>query len=359
LRVTPAATIRALRLTARELPAVQAHELTNRLYASRGQRVDGFCWYWQFARPARVREWIVLAAEDLRLQLALDGDAIGLATPSLDWRSYSGATRLLAWTVCHEPLLELLRTMFQCDWLPHDVGNCDAAPQPDAVRAGFAVHRIDGLPVTSGVALLDPASIQSLARAPGFAPRLEPPLRGVRATLPIVLDEFDITPAELDALACGAIVRLDNRTLAAGAARISIPAGDVRLIAEIAGVRAVVVALATTFPRHPPHNQGTRMTHDNSPPAQSSADVRPATSAGDPGIAIGALPVRLSFSAGQLTLPYAEIADIGAGFVFELGRRLDDQPITVHANEVPIAVGELVVIGDLVGVRITRMLPRP
>lgn len=358
--MTPAATIRALRLTARELPAAQAHELTNRLYASRGQRVDGFCWYWQFARPARVREWIVLAADNLRLQLALDGDAIGLATPSLDWRSYSGATRLLAWTVCHEPLIDLLRTMFQCDWLPHDVGTCDAAPQPGAVSAGFAVHRIDGLPVTTGVALLDPVCIQGLARVPGFTPRLEPPLRGVRATLPIVLDEFDMAPAELAALACGAIVRLDNRTLAAGAARISILAGDVRLIAEVAGVRAVVVALATTFPPPlPPHNQGTRMTHDNSPPAQSSADVRPATSASDRGIAIGALPVRLTFSAGQLTLPFAEVADIGAGFVFELGRRLDDQPITVHANEVPIAVGELVVIGDLVGVRITRMLPRP
>ena len=42
--------------------------------------------------------------------------------------------------------------------------------------------------------------------------------------------------------------------------------------------------------------------------------------------------------------------------MFELNKRLDDSIIAIHANDAPIAYGELVVIGDLVGVRVTRML---
>jgi flagellar motor switch/type III secretory pathway protein FliN len=349
------------RLTTRHLPVIHAHQVTNRLYGSPGLRVDGFRWYWEFTRPARAREWIVLAADERRLRLALDGDAIGFETPPLDWRSYSDATRLLAWTVCHEPLLNLVRTLFQCDWLPHEVASHDVAPAPDPVCAGFAMHRGDGVRVTTGVVLLDDPALQRLATcAPYSEPRLESPLRGVRAGLPMVLDEFDIAPAELSALGRGSIVRLDNRTLAGGAARVAIPAADVRLLADVAGMRATVVALAAgSVPQYPPHNHGIHMTHENSPPPLAPAETSRRTSESDCGVAVGTLPVRLTFSAGQITLPFTALADVGPGFVFELGRRLDDQPITVRANDTPIAIGELVVIGDLVGVRITRMLPRP
>jgi flagellar motor switch/type III secretory pathway protein FliN len=67
--------------------------------------------------------------------------------------------------------------------------------------------------------------------------------------------------------------------------------------------------------------------------------------------------VRLTFTAGRVTLPFGTLSDVGPGYVFALDKRLDDQAILVHANDVPIAVGELVTIGDLIGVRIARMLP--
>lgn len=90
--------------------------------------------------------------------------------------------------------------------------------------------------------------------------------------------------------------------------------------------------------------------HDNPAPRTSAPDrtVDPAT-----------LPVTLRFIAGRTTVPFGALADVAPGFVFELDRPLDDQVITILANEVPIAHGELVTLGDLLGVRISRMLPQP
>lgn len=333
------------RVTEKDLPTVRSHAVTNTLYGARGLRVDGLLWHWQHGWPSRIQEWITLAADDMRLQLALDGDAIGFATRQIDWRNYTDETRLLAWTACHEPLLALLRTMFQCDWVPEGLGDCDAQPAGECVRAGFTVHKADGIPIVSGVTLLDADCVKRLAACTSFThPRLHPALVNVHARLPVLLDDFAIDAAELSAITRGAIVRLDNRTLAGGVARVSIPAGHVRLLADVTDVRATVAGAAPAVLHS--DSEGSRMSTES----QSSTET--------PTVAVGSLPVRLTFSAGSMAVPFAALANIGPGFVFELEKRLDDQAIVIHANDVPIAHGELVVIGDLVGVRITRMLPK-
>lgn len=69
----------------------------------------------------------------------------------------------------------------------------------------------------------------------------------------------------------------------------------------------------------------------------------------------GAVPVALRFEAGVVTLPFAELSSIRPGYVFHLNKRLHDQLIAVYANNMQVADGELVCVGDLVGVRITGM----
>lgn len=67
------------------------------------------------------------------------------------------------------------------------------------------------------------------------------------------------------------------------------------------------------------------------------------------------VPVALRFEAGVVTLPFGELQSIRPGYVFHLNKRLQDQLIAVYANNMQVAVGELVCVGDLVGVRITGM----
>jgi type III secretion system YscQ/HrcQ family protein len=346
---------RAHALSLADVPAAEGQELTNPLYSAAGVRANGLIWFWQSIGPAQLHEWIRLSADDARMQIALDGDAVGLDVPALDWRSYTGDTRLLAWTARHEPILELLRVVFQRDWISDDMADREARRRTPCVRAGFSIHRTDGVRVATGIAVFPTQFVASLAGRPeATEPRINAVARRVPARLRVVLDEVEMTAADLAALARGCVVRLDNRTLATDQARVALATGGgVRLIADINDKRATVVGFApATMGLDQISNGGMVMADD-----KATSNATP-SAAGVPGVEVGAIPVRLSFSAGGVMLPFEALRRIAPGYVFELGKRLDDQAIAIHANDVPIAVGELVAIGDLIGVRITRMLPQ-
>ncbi len=160
--------------------------------------------------------------------------------------------------------------------------------------------------------------------------------------MPIILDEVDLARTELAAIGHGCIVRLDNRTLATDRPRVAIRAGSAQLIADIHQLQATVVGFAAASSGLDQLTcGGIDMSDDHAP-----------------GVDAAAVPVRLTFSAGRLIRRFGELVDVAPGYVFELDKPLDDQSITISANDVPIAFGELVALGDLLGVRITRMLPR-
>jgi hypothetical protein len=327
-----------------DLPEAGPHLLTNLLYGARGLQADGLVWHWQAVNPSRIQEWITFKSDDLQLALALDGDAVGLESAQLDWRQYSGETQLIAWAAVHEPLICLLRTVFQCDLVPECIEGCDPPAGASHVRVGFEVHRKDGARVVGGLVTLATGSVRSLAeRIEPSAPRRHSGLSGVEAELRLQLDEVEIPPDEIAYIERGAIVRLDNRTLVKDQARISIVAGSHRLVADVTGLRATVAGFAPLLQPLQNYRGDIRMTDSQPDEAR---------------VVAGELPVRLTFCAGTVTLPFGKVSDIGPGYVFELDKTLDDRTLCVLANDVPIASAELVTIGDLVGVRITRMLTR-
>src|SRR5262245_11351174 len=66
-------------LTAADLQPVESREVTNALYGAPGVRVHDLVWYWQLGTPTQIEEWVTLATDDTRIEIALDGDATGLA----------------------------------------------------------------------------------------------------------------------------------------------------------------------------------------------------------------------------------------------------------------------------------------
>ena len=67
------------------------------------------------------------------------------------------------------------------------------------------------------------------------------------------------------------------------------------------------------------------------------------------------LEVLLSFQVGHLKLPLKELRQIGPGFTFDLQKRLIDHRVSIFANGMLFATGELVSIGDFIGVRIISL----
>ena len=70
---------------------------------------------------------------------------------------------------------------------------------------------------------------------------------------------------------------------------------------------------------------------------------------------INGVKVEISVVLGRSVIPMHQLLRMGRGAVIELDSSQDD-PVTVLANEKPIAKGEIVIHGDKIGVSITQLL---
>jgi flagellar motor switch protein FliN/FliY len=70
---------------------------------------------------------------------------------------------------------------------------------------------------------------------------------------------------------------------------------------------------------------------------------------------INGVKVEISVVLGRSVIPMHQLLRMGRGAVIELDSAQDD-PVTVLANERPVAKGEIVIHGDKIGVSITQIL---
>lgn len=68
------------------------------------------------------------------------------------------------------------------------------------------------------------------------------------------------------------------------------------------------------------------------------------------------LPVAIEF--GRTTMSIQEVLDLGPGSVVQLDRMVGE-PIDIYVSGRRLAEGEVVVVGEHFGVRITRVLSQP
>src|ERR1700740_3114730 len=70
---------------------------------------------------------------------------------------------------------------------------------------------------------------------------------------------------------------------------------------------------------------------------------------------ISGVKVEISVVLGRSVIPMHQLLRMGRGSVIELDSAQND-PVTVLANERPVAKGEIVIHGDRIGVSITQLL---
>ncbi|WP_419658336.1 type III secretion system protein YscQ/HrcQ [Desulfosarcina variabilis str. Montpellier] len=66
---------------------------------------------------------------------------------------------------------------------------------------------------------------------------------------------------------------------------------------------------------------------------------------------IGDIPVKLTFKVGETQITFAELMDLQPGYIFEMNNGLE-KPVEIKANGKSVGMGELVEIGDRLGVRV-------
>jgi flagellar motor switch protein FliN/FliY len=70
---------------------------------------------------------------------------------------------------------------------------------------------------------------------------------------------------------------------------------------------------------------------------------------------IGSVKVEISVVLGNSTIPMHQLLRMGRGAVIELNAKQDD-PVTIMANNKPVAKGEIVIHGDKIGVSVSEIL---
>ena len=86
----------------------------------------------------------------------------------------------------------------------------------------------------------------------------------------------------------------------------------------------------------------------------STSDQRetPSTTAAKPTAA--QIPVALEFELGAIDTSLRELAQIEPGYVFDLPLQLDHATVTIRSAGRRVGRGELVAVGDTLGVRLTE-----
>ncbi len=69
------------------------------------------------------------------------------------------------------------------------------------------------------------------------------------------------------------------------------------------------------------------------------------------------IPLEISVELGRTTMTLKQILDLGVGSLIEL-EKLTGEPVDILVNGKPVAEGEVVVIGENFGVRVTRILSK-
>lgn len=184
-------------------------------------------------------------------------------------------------------------------------------------------------------ALLDSSAWQRLAPSPPYHAWLASIAMPVR----LVVGTTALTLAESARLACGDVVRVEHGVFdATGYAVVRIASHRVHL-RWIDGHHCFEIE---------------NMSHDTSSNSfEQAADGTTGTTGASSSIDTAAIPIRLSFVLGSLSLTVGDIAELAPGSLLKLESGLPPR-VTIEANGLPIGTGELVDLDGQLAVEITR-----
>ena len=283
------------------------------------------------------------AHHDLSLGISQDGLCESLGPRQ--WWDYEGDSCLSAWTLAHTTLLETLCGLLQESLLPVGWQPTVALDEAvDVLALDFSAQAADGR-TTAGVLGTSSAVVARLAAsaAPGspeaavrtWAARLQGEIHILMRTSPF-------PGHELLAARVGDVLVLGRRTACWRNVRLAHSPGDATAVpwrswsATYDGERLEICAAllddpaeVVMMPERTVDDSGTK-----------SADT------------LECLPVVLDFEVGTLRVPLAELALLKPGYVFQLPDRLESARVVIRANGKRIGRGELVAVGDTLGVQL-------
>ena len=253
------------------------------------------------------------------------------------WNEYEGDSRALAWALSHETLLRKLSLLLACEFSVSRLVS-GSSSSPLALRWTLRQGELQAQGWLQAEPDLWLKHWLPLAQA---LPRIGAEAASLPARLAIELPLHDFPAAELAASRPGDVLVLGTRNRAW--ASLTLRMGQRRWLAS--WERGQLRVLGALAPQ--PHLEEPSMSQEATPEAAPAPDHNQA--------ALAAFSVDLSFVLGELKLSVGELANLAPGYVFELPNRLEHAQVLVQAAGRTIGRGELVAVGETLGVQITEL----
>ncbi|MBN8887443.1 MAG: FliM/FliN family flagellar motor switch protein [Rudaea sp.] len=291
------------------------------------------------------RELVECEAGSERVLLAFARDEILDPCAGGAWNDYQGFGRCVAWTLAHERLLHALSDLLGQSLLPRKLlvaGN----PTAGVVWLGLRAT------------VQDAESIGVVALSSGLAHALAETLR-TRAAQSAATARPDAGLLRERLLLTAPGPRLRRSDIA------DLVAGDVIVLGTKTGVLADLRLRRTShrLTQWPATWRDGRV-HVNGPATTGNARSYPVNdtasdihnTAATAANAQAQIPVALEFELGAVDSSLRDLARIEPGYVFDLPLTLDHAAVTIRSAGKRIGRGELVAVGDTLGVRLTEWI---
>ena len=272
-----------------------------------------------------------------KLSLIITNDGWVERLGEREWWDFTGEPRLLAWALAHTGLLEGLGRILREPLMPSALTDGVPAEAESNVALEFSATTSDGRQTTGSVNM-SPAMVARLVSFAGWhrsAPKTAPWLK-LPGKLRLELPGMSFPLGVLRACEMGDVLILGPKS-----ARWR----NLQVVLTDAGGNGRLRTWSATYDgRHLTANAAT----SNSTLELIMSDP---TSIG----AADSIPVSLDFDLGNLAVPLGELASLKPGYVFELPNSLDSVRVVIRANGTRVGHGELVAVGDVLGVQLLAL----
>lgn len=310
---------------------------------------------WRLA-PAAVAtgEWVELAGPQHTLWLSVNLDQWLDDIGPRAWWDYTDDARLLAWALAHESLLAHLEPWLGGGLRPIALRD----PGTEGISGGVRLAwrgGVDGSKRTAaGDVIVPTALLAGIAADPNWRASKRKgviPWTNIPAELRMALHTPAFSAAEWRAFEPGDVLLLATAAIAWNAVSLSTAHGT----CWRARYRNGRLTLRRAIPqehlsgRHDMTEGGERTDE----PATTPGHERPADDAAEPrGDGPNDPSVAVSFDLGRLDVTLGELSTMQPGYVFELPEPLERAQVIVRANGRAVGRGELVTVGERLGVRL-------
>lgn len=314
---------------------------------------------WRFFWPPAVGPagWWLCNGASHALALALDSDHWCQDIGPRAWSDYSDDSRRFAWRLAHRSLLAHLGALLG-DTLDVTKEATALPPQLRAAKIEFQVESAEGS--ARGLLAVTAEAAQCLT---AWSQRPLPPVTeraGAAWPLPVEiwLRDLQLPRCELQMTRVGDILLLGRRDVVAADVRLVAGAGHQRRAATARYEDNRLTVGQRGFQLLRDHEAEVGMSdNDNEATAEapdkgdeSAVQTTQPESVGD-----ADMPIRLQLHLGDVALSLSDLASLRPGYVIDLEQTLEQVSVDLYAGGRRIGRGEMVVVGDSLGVRLREI----